>query len=536
MSVSIQEILTQLSSLDPEALKVVNKEVLESTRDKIWVPNSGPQRAAAYSAADELFYGGQAGGGKTDLIIGLSLTAHKRSLVLRRTNKEAEKLPDRYIEVLGTDKGLNRNMGWRLGDRIIDIGGCQLEGDKQKRKGIPHDLKAFDEIADFTETQYTFICAWNRSTDINQRCRIICTGNPPTDPEGFWVIQRWAAWLDPTHPNPAKDGELRWYTTDPKTGHEIEVDGHGPHEFEKPDGSKEMIEARSRTFIRSTLDDNPDLARTNYDAVLASLPERERLAYREGRFDVAMQDRLGQTIPTEWVREAQMRWTEKPPEGIPMCAMGCDMSGGGKDPMIIFPRYDSYFARPIEIEAVRFDVTKLSQQAAGFIVGERRDKALVTIDLGGGYGSGTYEQLLENDVECFGYKGSEASNERSKDASIPFRNVRSAAIWKFREALDPSQPGGSDIALPRDCPELVADLTAPTYKIVSNKIIIESKEDVVARLGRSTDRGDACVMAWYRGRRMSTHALDLVDERQRHMNRGQSPKVIMGRKPHTGRR
>ncbi|MCP4452026.1 MAG: terminase, partial [Planctomycetes bacterium] len=218
-------------------------------------------------------------------------------------------------EILGTESGLNRNSGWRLGDKIIDIGGCQLEGDKQKRKGIPHDLKAFDEIADFTETQFTFICAWNRSADPKQRCRVVCTGNPPTDPEGFWVIMRWAAWLDPTHSNPAKDGELRWYTTDPGTGREVEVDGAGPHEF----GGEQII-ARSRTFIRSTLEDNPDLIQTNYDSVLAALPERERLAYRDGRFDVAMQDRLGQTIPTDWVRLAQARWTEDPPEGVPMCA------------------------------------------------------------------------------------------------------------------------------------------------------------------------------------------------------------------------
>jgi hypothetical protein len=229
MSASIQDIVNLLKEMPEDQVRGVNKEVMSATKDQIWVPNAGPQTKAYYCEADELFYGGQAGGGKTDLVVGLSLTAHKRSLVLRRTNKEAEKLPDRYIEILGSESGLNRNSGWRLGERIIDIGGCQLEGDKQKRKGIPHDLKAFDEIADFTETQYTFICAWNRSTDTKQRCRVVCTGNPPTDPEGFWVIMRWAAWLDPTHPNPARDGELRWYTTDPSTGKEVEVDGPGPH-------------------------------------------------------------------------------------------------------------------------------------------------------------------------------------------------------------------------------------------------------------------------------------------------------------------
>jgi hypothetical protein len=31
-------------------------------------------------------------------------------------------------------------------------------------KGRPHDLKAFDEVSDFSESQYTFIIGWNRTT------------------------------------------------------------------------------------------------------------------------------------------------------------------------------------------------------------------------------------------------------------------------------------------------------------------------------------------------------------------------------------
>ena len=534
MSVAINDVLEMLKEKTPEQLSAINKEVMDSTKHMVWVPNVGPQTEAYHCEADELFYGGQAGGGKTDLVMGLAVTTHQKSLILRRTNKEAEKLPDRMEEILGTDTGLNRSTGtWRVDKtRIIDMGGCQLESDKQKRKGLPHDLKAFDEIADFSETQYTFISAWNRSADPEQRCRVVCTGNPPTDPEGFWVIIRWAAWLDPTHPFPAKDGELRWYTTDPTTGKEVEVDGPGPHYFE---GEPKGIIARSRTFIRSTLDDNPDLARTNYDSVLAALPERERLAYREGRFDVAMQDRLGQTIPTDWVRAAQARWTERPPEAVPMCALAADMSGGGRDPMVIVARYDGWFARPVEIPADRFDMELMGQQAAGEIVAIRRDGALVIIDLGGGYGSSTYEHLIDNDVKVFGYKGSEGTGERAKESGLKFQNQRSASIWIFREALDPSQPGGSPIALPPDDPFLVADLCAPTYKITNGTIRVEAKEDVVARLGRSTDRGDATQAAWYQGMRHATHALDLIDMQQRHRKRGQAPKVIMSKQPRTGR-
>ncbi|MGE8943112.1 hypothetical protein ACO2I3_14460 [Leptospira interrogans] len=67
-----------------------------------------------------------------------------------------------------------------------------------------------------------------------------------------------------------------------------------------------------------------------------------------------------------------------------------------------------------------------------------------------------------------------------------------------REALDPDQPNGSPIALPDD-PVLLGDLTAPTSDILPRGILIESKDDVKARIGRSPDRGDAVVMAWSQG-------------------------------------
>ncbi|MGI9568587.1 MAG: terminase [Desulfobulbia bacterium] len=520
----LEDVLAQIESMSPEARAKLTAEVMDATSKHKWLPTPGPQLRAYNSEADELYYGGQAGGGKTDLVMGLALEAHQASLILRRTNKEAEKLPVRLEEIVGNDKGLNRSTGtWRIDDKIIDMGGCQLESDKQKRKGIPHDLKAFDEISDFSETQYRFICAWNRSVNPKQRCRIVATGNPPTTAEGYWVIKHWAAWLDKTHPNPAKDGELRWFTTDLETGKEIEVEGRGPHLI-----NGEEIYARSRTFIRARLEDNPYLAQTDYDNVLAALPERERLAYREGRFDLAIQDELNQAIPTSWIRLAQDRWEENSPGGIPMCSMGVDMTGGSRDPMIISRRYDSWFAPLIEIPASEFDVETLSQQAAAQILTHRRDQSLVVLDVGGGYGSGTYENLKQNNIEVHGYKGSMAAVGVSKDSKIPFQNTRSAAIWRFREALDPGQPGDSQIALPDD-PELVADLTGPTYRIENHVIKIESKEKLVERLGRSTDKGDAVIMAWYKGPRMTTNALEFIDKKMNHQSRGRQPRVIMSK-------
>jgi hypothetical protein len=121
---------------------------------------------------------------------------------------------------------------------------------------------------------------------------------------------------------------------------------------------------------------------------------------------------------------------------------------------------------------------------------------------------------------------------------MKFVNVRTAALWGMREALDPGQPGGSPIALPPD-PKLLSDLVAPTFEITPQGIKAEPKEKVMERLGRSPDRGDTVVMCWYAGPRYATHAMEWMDRRDaRSFNRGRQPQVVLsaGRKPLSARR
>ena len=438
--------------------------------------------------------GNSAGGGKSALLVGLSQTSHERSLILRRYRDDAKELAETELidKSLGGDRA-----GWNGADliyrgkgHITTFGGCQAETDKQRYKGKPSDLKGFDELPDFLESQYEFIIAWNRTTTKGQRCRIVSTGNPPTTAEGLWIIRRWAAWLDPSHHNPAVSGELRWFTRD-EEGKEIEVEGRGPHMI----GERETF-AKSRTFIRAGLQDNPDLAIDGqYEAMLSQLPKELRDAYRDGKFDVALKDGAFQTIPTNWIRAAQARWTEKPPAGVPMCAIGVDVAQGGEDNTVLAPRHDGWFAPFITVPG---KLTPDGKSVAGLVVANRRDNAKVIIDMGGGYGGAAYEHMKDNHIEVKGYKGAEGYSGRTSDRQLNLYNTRSAAYWRFREALDPSQPGGSTIMLPDD-PEMVADLTAPTYAVTRQGIQVEPKKDVVKRLGRSPDIGDAVVMSWFDG-------------------------------------
>jgi hypothetical protein len=115
----LDELVARLTQLPEKSRTEAIDLALKSTTTMAWVPNPGPQTQAFLCEADELFYG-------------------------------------------------------RLGERQIDIAGCEQESDKQRFKGDPHDLIVFDEGTDFLESQYRFIIGWNRSTDPKQRLPSDC--------------------------------------------------------------------------------------------------------------------------------------------------------------------------------------------------------------------------------------------------------------------------------------------------------------------------------------------------------------------------
>src|SRR5438128_910756 len=242
-----------------------------ATPESLWKPLPGPQTLAYHSTADILFYGGAAGGGKTDLLLGLALRQHRRSVIFRRIyNPSMRALIDRSAEIYRKLPGATYNEGqhlWRFSDgKVLRFGSLQFEDDARSWQGQPHDLYAFDELTEMSETQFRFVTGWNRSARQRQRCRIVCTGNPPTSADGEWVIDFWAPWLDDSHPNPAQPGELRWFTT--VRGKDVELPNGEPVTI-----AGERIVPRSRTFIPARIEDNPFLNTAKYIATLQALPE-----------------------------------------------------------------------------------------------------------------------------------------------------------------------------------------------------------------------------------------------------------------------
>lgn len=488
-TIDTASMLALVQTISPDARKELDRILLAGASP--WVPQEGPQRQAYESLADIVFYGGAAGGGKTDLLLGTALTQQQHSILFRREAVQLTGIEERMTTILGTRKGYNSQTGvWRLpGDRVLELGSVKEPGDWIKYQGRPHDAKLFDEITHFTELQFRTLIGWLRSDNPNVRQRVICAGNPPTDADGEWVKRYWAAWLEPTHPNPAKPGELRWYVTNEK-GEDQEVPGP-----EQVQVGNDWVTPKSRTFIPSSVDDNLFLLTTGYKATLQALPEPLRSQMLHGDFQAGTADPAWQVIPTDWVKAAQARWTDRHDKGL-MTAMGFDPARGGIDKSSIARRHGTWFDRMVSAPGA---VTKDGPTAAGFVVPYVRDGAPICVD-SIGIGSSALDFLQGLNLNVVAVNASEQSGALTKAGMIRFRNRRAEMYWRIREALDLTNP--YPIALPPD-PELLGDLTAVRYKVVTlGKTValqMRSKDEVREALGRSPDKGDAVAMTFIDG-------------------------------------
>lgn len=465
----------------------------------IWRAQVGRQSEAADSLAFVTGYGGSAGGGKSDLICGLAATEHKRSAIFRREKVQTEGIIQRLGEILGTTDGYNsQKSAWRYDGRLIEFGGLDNPNDHQKWQGRAHDLKAYDEVTEQREAQVRFTMGWARSNDPDQRCRSLMTFNPPTTQEGRWVIDYFAPWLDKNYPNPAKPGELRYFTT--IGGKDVECEtperfvifrGEPLYDFDPSEFSPEkIITPRSRTFIPSRVTDNYFYVRSGYIETLQSLPEPLRSQMLEGDFFAGVEDDPWQVIPTAWVDAAIDRWEHREEKGV-MDSMGVDPAAGGSDVMPIYKRHGVWFDRPIRVPGREIPQEKAGPVSAAKVIAERKDRAVVHADVIG-WGLSCCNFLTANDVQTVRVNFASGSKAKTDDGTLEFVNLRAEIIWRMRESLDPANP--KPISLPPE-PLLRGDLCSYKWELRPGGIFIMPKEQQKKLLGRSPDDGDACCLA-----------------------------------------
>jgi hypothetical protein len=408
----------------------------------------------------------------------------------------ARGLIDRSREIIGQRGSYNGTEHvWRdiEGQRTLEFGSLPHEANKFRYLGRPHDLIAFDELTEFSQTMYEFVIRWNRTVIPGQRCRVVAVGNPPMHSAGQWVMDYWGPWLDARHPDPALPGELRWYAT--LEGKSVPVAGPEPFTHHGED-----IIPRSRTFIPARLADNPYLG-ADYKAMLQAAPEPLRSQLLYGDFTVGLADDEWQVLPTEWVRQAQARWSEPPPTG-PLDALGVDPARGGDDQTAIATRIGPWF----NVTGYPGTATPDGNAVAGLIGQQLLSKGgapAINIDVVG-IGASVYDTAKRLYPNVYAINAGAACGLRDRSGQFGMVNTRAAYHWALREALEPDK--GEALALPPST-WLLADLTAPRYQITARGIQVEDKDAIKQRLGRSPDQGEAIMLANFRNKRTTRIAV-----------------------------
>lgn len=506
------------AGLTPEQQQELDAGLREIAKTKVFFPTP-KQQLVVDSLADIIGFGGAAGGGKSYLLTGLAATKHLRSSITRPQKNQCQKFVEELSKMLGSRDGYaSQTSTFRFtaeGDgRFVHFFGLDNPGDEEKQQGDDYDLKGYDEVTQMRESDIRYTLTWNRTDVKGQRVRAVLTFNPPTTPEGRWVIRFFAPWLDPQHPNPARDGELRWFAT---VGDDQDYEVAGPQPFivkrnsegklvpwysfnaaEHP--QEDIIEPKSRTFIRSLVTDNPYYMATGYMKELQALPEPLRSQMLKGDFLAGVEDDAGQLIPTAWIDQAMERGAallaDHNYKRGPLDSLGVDVGRGGNmgsqlgavghDELVIAKRHGRLVLPLITHKGV---ATDSGDKSAALVIAERRDDAPVHVDVIG-VGTSTYDFLASQNIHVLPINGSAKSVGQA--GMLRFVNLRSELHWRMREALDPMNPDA--LALPPD-QKLAVDLAAPRFSMTTTGIKVESKDDIRKRLGRSPDRGDAVILA-----------------------------------------
>jgi hypothetical protein len=205
-------------------------------------------------------------------------------------------------------------------------------------------------------------------------------------------------------------------------------------------------------------------------------------------------------IPLSWVRAANERWKAWRDRGFRgeegYRSIGVDVARSGDDKTVFAERQRSG-VRNIRV------FSKLSTTTVAERLTQCHDGRYLHIEMDGGLGAAVYD-ILKRGKDGRGGLASRLlkpitvgapTTWRDRSKMMKFLNVRAAMWWNMRDLLDPYYD--SSIMLP-PIEELTKDLTTPQYiDKGDNVIVLESKDSIRSRLGRSTDFGDAVCLAFW---------------------------------------
>lgn len=243
---------------------------------KNWSPQEPSERQALFLGLNdtrEVFYGGAAGGGKSSCLLMAALeyvnTAGYSALLLRRTYADLSKpgaLMDRANGWLKSSlaKWNEQKKQWTFpSGATLTFGYLDTENDKYQFQGSEYQFIGFDELSQFTESQYLYLFSRLRrlqDSDVPLRMR---SASNPGGVGARWVFQRFIP--EKFTPQDAVEPRVWW------------KDGVG-------EDGKEF----KRAFIPARLQDNPYLDRHEYEQALNELDPITREQLLRGDWHITL--------------------------------------------------------------------------------------------------------------------------------------------------------------------------------------------------------------------------------------------------------
>jgi hypothetical protein len=246
--------------------------------------------------------------------------------------------------------------------------------------------------------------------------------------------------------------------------------------------------------LRYTVYDNPLLDRAEIETIRANTPDpvwQQEYMAEPGSGDNGV-------IPLAWVLAAVERWKAGAADETKPLVLAVDVSEGGEGAdLTTFAWRRGWRIDRLTDETPRQRGAMLgpADLAADALRGAPKGSYAIVDNVGSGAMFPAY--LRRQRINVVGFKAGAGTKLRDASGQFGFENIRSAAWWHLRELLNPET--GADLELPDDR-KLIEELTAPTYdERAGAKLAVQSKKEIRKRIGRSTDRADAVVMAlWTR--------------------------------------
>jgi len=237
-----------------------------------------------------------------------------------------------------------------------------------------------------------------------------------------------------------------------------------------------LAPATDQRFVRALPSDNPYLPADYTQTLRAAFKHRPELleAYLNGRWDVFAS--VANVIREEWLERAAMLVL---PSHTIRRVVVCDPARFGDDETVV------YGLRETQIERTEIYGQKDLMHTANllFVIAREFGANVIAVD-STGLGAGVADRLAEMGANVLEFESSRAATEPEK-----YHNLR-AEIWD-RAALMLS---AGDVSLQTTDEVLLSQLLSPQYLYRNGRLLIESKDEIKERLGRSPDRADAYVM------------------------------------------